>query len=115
MQFISRGKIISCLLLGGLSINTLAATPTAEEMWEIIQQQQQMIEELKNQLAQTEEKATTAESKADAANKNVEAAADAFESAQGVWQSESSRIETWLTFFCKVCGTENLDTIICSV
>ena len=59
-----------------------AATPTPEQMWEIIQQQQQVIEELKNKLEKTEQTAVAAESKATQATKEVEAAADAIEEAQ---------------------------------
>ncbi|HKK15692.1 MAG TPA: hypothetical protein VJ981_03230, partial [Gammaproteobacteria bacterium] len=81
MQHRYPGRFLLVLILATSGMNVMADTPTAEEMWEIIQQQQQTIEELKGELAKTGEKAAAAESKAEAANRNVEAAADAIEEA----------------------------------
>ena len=77
--------------VAGLPAN--AATPTAEEMWEIIQQQQKVIDELKSKLEQTEQKAVAAETKADQATKEVEAAADAIEEAGSGKTSSASWAE----------------------
>lgn len=49
-----------------------AATPTAEEMWQIIQQQQQQIEELKGRLEQTDTKLEQTEVKVEATAEAVE-------------------------------------------
>lgn len=95
MQYQHPGRFLLFLILATSGMNVLADTPTAEEMWEIIQQQQQMIEELKTQLAKTGEKAAAAENKADEANRNVEAAADAIEEARsgsggGSWADQTT-------------------------
>ena len=56
-----------------------AATPTQEEMWEIIQQQQKVIEELKSELDRTKEKTAENESRIESTAEEVEATADAVE------------------------------------
>jgi hypothetical protein len=57
----------------------MAAPPTAEEMWEIIQQQQQTIEELKSKLEETDRKVTDTKTRMDQTEQKVEATADAVE------------------------------------
>ena len=59
-----------------------AETPSAEEMWEIIQQQQQVIADLKARLDDTDQRVTVNEAKVEEAAEEVEAAAEAFEIAQ---------------------------------
>ena len=81
---------ISLICLVGMS-SVQSATPTAEEMWEIIQQQQRVIQELQARLDQTEDKAAAAETRAEEATRNVEAAADAIEAAR----DSSSRSGSW--------------------
>jgi hypothetical protein len=58
------------LLTAAASVN--AATPTVEELWNIIQQQQAEIEALKGQQQATEQKAVAADEKAEAAVEAVE-------------------------------------------
>ncbi len=59
-----------------------AETPSAEEMWETIQQQQKLIEELKARLDDTDQRVAMNEVKVEEATEEVEAAAEAFETAQ---------------------------------
>ncbi len=59
-----------------------AETPSAEEMWETIQQQQKLIEELKARLDETDQRVAMNEVKVEEATEEVEAAAEAFETAQ---------------------------------
>ena len=66
-----------------------AETPSAEEMWKIIQQQQQIIESLQQKLATTEKKVDVAEQKVAETQLEVEAAADAIETAQASNHGES--------------------------
>ncbi|MBI4006752.1 MAG: porin [Gammaproteobacteria bacterium] len=63
-------------------IAVLADTPSSEEMWEIIQQQQKVIEELKAKLEQTENKVAATETRVDTTVKEIEAAAEAMETAR---------------------------------
>ncbi|MCF7982622.1 MAG: porin [Pseudomonadales bacterium] len=68
-------KHLLALSIAGLCAGNLnAATPSVEEMWEIIQQQQSEIQRLKSQLTKTDERLEVAEVK-------VEATADAVEKA----------------------------------
>lgn len=70
-------KSILALSIAGLYASSAnAATPSVEEMWEIIQQQQAEIQRLKGQLTQTDQRLEMTEVK-------VEATADAVESAPG--------------------------------
>jgi len=59
-----------------------AETPSLEEMWETIQQQQKLIAELKARLDDTDQRVTANEAKVEEATEEVEAAAEAFETAQ---------------------------------
>ena len=52
-------KRIGAVALSLFASTTLAATPTAEEMWAVIQQQQAEIANLKAQLATTDEEIKT--------------------------------------------------------
>lgn len=68
-------KSILALSIAGLCASTAnAATPSVEEMWEIIQQQQAEIQRLKGQITKTDQRLEMTEVK-------VEATADAVESA----------------------------------
>lgn len=60
-----------------------ADTPSVEEMWKVIQQQQKTIEQLQEKLEQTEQKVEIAEKKVEKTAQEVEAAAEAIEVAQG--------------------------------
>jgi len=82
---------ILCVLTGIRDIR--AETPSVEEMWEIIQQQQQLIAELKASLDDTDQRVTANEVKVEEATEEVEAAAEAFETAQtsGVGSSWADR------------------------
>ena len=59
-----------------------AEPPSMEEMWEIIQQQQQVIADLKLRLDDTDQRVTVNEEKTEETAEEVEAAAEAFETAQ---------------------------------
>ena len=59
-----------------------AETPSLEEMWETIQQQQKLIAELKARLDETDQRMAVNEAKVEEATEEVEAAAEAFETAQ---------------------------------
>ena len=59
-----------------------AETPSVEEMWETIQQQQKLIAVLKARLDDTDQRVTANEAKVEEATEEVEAAAEAFETAQ---------------------------------
>jgi len=82
---------ILCVLTGIRDIR--AETPSVEEMWEIIQQQQKLIAELKARLDDTDQRVTANEVKVEEATEEVEAAAEAFETAQtsGVGSSWADR------------------------
>ena len=67
-----------------------AETPSLEEMWETIQQQQKLIAELKARLDETDQRMAVNEAKVEEATEEVEAAAEAFETAQ-----ESTRGSSW--------------------
>ena len=71
---------ILCVLTG--IRDSRAETPSVEEMWEMIQQQQTVIEELQAQLKSSEKKIAATEKKVEEATEEVEAAAEAFETAQ---------------------------------
>jgi hypothetical protein len=96
MSYIRIRKVFMTLLLAGYGAAVMGAPPTAEEMWEIIQEQQKTIEELKSKLEQTEEKVTATESKVKETEQKVEATADAVEqqtygtSAAGSWADRTS-------------------------
>ncbi len=71
----TRQQLASILLILGLGISQTSLAekpPTAEEMWKIIQQQQEMINALKNQLENTEQKVQATEEKVVANTKAVE-------------------------------------------
>jgi len=76
---------IPCILilwgLAGIQASR-AETPSVEEMWETIQQQQKLIAELKARLDDTDQRVTANEAKVEEATEEVEAAAEAFETAQ---------------------------------
>ena len=76
---------IPCILilwgLAGIQASR-AETPSVEEMWETIQQQQKLIAELKARLDDTDQRVTANEVKVEEATEEVEAAAEAFETAQ---------------------------------
>ncbi len=63
-------SLLASLLITAPSIH--AATPTVEELWKIIQEQQAEIEALKKQQHSTEQKAVAADEKAEAAVEAVE-------------------------------------------
>ncbi len=67
------------ILLTSWGSAALAEPPTAEEMWEIIQQQQQMIEELKSRLEATDQKTAEHEQQLEKAHEEIEATAVALE------------------------------------
>ena len=78
-----------------ISTQIQAATPSTEEMWKIIQQQQKVIEQLQQKLNQTEQKVEVAEQKVEETKQEVEAAAEAIETASssttgsGWWERTS--------------------------
>jgi len=76
---------IPCILilwgLAGIQASR-AETPSVEEMWETIQQQQKFIAVLKARLDDTDQRVTANEAKVEEATEEVEAAAEAFETAQ---------------------------------
>ena len=65
-------KLSAGLALGLLAGNTVAATPSNEEMWALIQEQQAQIAELKKQLATTSEEVELTTTKVDATATMVE-------------------------------------------
>ena len=67
----------------------LSATPSLEEMWEIIQQQQRTIEELTARLKDTDQKVARTESKIEETAQEVEITADAVEAVQQTGTEES--------------------------
>lgn len=69
-----------CLLTGVQS--SFAEPPSSEEMWEMIQQQQQVIADLKARLDETDQRVAVNEEKTEETAEEVEAAAEAFETAQ---------------------------------
>ena len=68
-------------LLSGVQ-SSFAEPPSAEEMWEMIQQQQQVIADLKARLDETDQRVTVNEEKTEETAEEIEAAAEAFETAQ---------------------------------
>lgn len=84
---------LSIFILNGMQA-VYAATPSQEEMWKVIQEQQKIIEELKVRLDQTDQKVQVAEQKIEETQGGVEAAAEAFETASssggnGWWNKTS--------------------------
>jgi len=73
---------ISAFFLLSLPMLSSAATPTPEEMWEMIQQQQQVIAELKARLDETDQRIAVNEDKVEETAEEFEAAAEAMETAQ---------------------------------
>ena len=69
-----------CLITGTQS--SFAEPPSSEEMWEMIQQQQQVIAELKARLDETDQRVSVNEVKTEETAEEVESAAEAFETAQ---------------------------------
>jgi len=67
-----------------------AEPPSMEEMWEIIQQQQQVIADLKARLDDTDQRVAVNEEKTEETAEEVEAAAEAFETVQA-----STRGSSW--------------------
>ena len=96
MKYVRVRQAFLGLLFTGYGTALMAAPPSAEEMWEIIQEQQKTIEELKSKLEQTEEKVTATESKVKETEQKVEATADAVEqqtygtSTAGSWADRTS-------------------------
>jgi hypothetical protein len=89
----NKGMLPSILLVGGLLVNitigtAFAATPTVEEMWQLLQQQQKVINELKQKLQLTESILTSTEKKVEENAETVELTADAVE--QVTLRSEES-------------------------
>ena len=79
--FISVPCVLTLTLLTGIQ-SSYAEPPSMEEMWEIIQQQQQVIAELKVRLDDTDQRVAVNEEKTEETAEEVEAAAEAFETAQ---------------------------------
>lgn len=67
------------LLLAMVSIGTSAQPPTTEEMWEVIQQQRQIINDLERRLEKAEKRLSSNEAEVEAANEAIEIAAEAIE------------------------------------
>ncbi len=72
MPKIKQLLVILPLMPIAYSAETMAAPPSPEEMWQIIQQQQRTIEELKAKLQATEEKVTATDEKVEAAAETAE-------------------------------------------
>jgi hypothetical protein len=79
MKYIWVRQAFLGLLFTGYGAVLMAAPPSAEEMWEIIQQQQKTIEELKSKLEETDRKVTDTKTRVDQTEQKVEATADAVE------------------------------------
>lgn len=77
-------------IAGFVLIPVYADTPSPEEMWEMIQQQQKLIEELKSRLEQTDQKVKVAEQTVAETREEMETAAEAIEVAQSSASSGSS-------------------------
>ncbi len=78
-----------------LTFTVRAETPTQEEMWKMIQEQQKIIQQLQAQLKQTDEKVVETEKQVAETKQEVEAAAEAIEVAQettsgGNWADKTS-------------------------
>ena len=67
-----------CLLFSGL-LQAQTAVPTPEEMWQVIQQQQKVIDELKSKPLQTDQRLADTEVNVDETQQAVEATADAID------------------------------------
>ena len=83
---------ILCALTGTQA--SFAKPPSTEEMWEMIQQQQQVIDELKARLDETDQRVAVNEEKVEENAEEVEAATEAFETASsssgsGWWDKTS--------------------------
>ena len=84
-------KSISYAIIFSLYTFTVnAEVPTQEEMWRLIQQQQQVIEQLQARLEQTDKKVEVAEQQVEETREELEAAAEAIEVAQESGSSGSS-------------------------
>ena len=68
--------IASGLVMGMIAASASAATPTMEEMWALIQQQQAEIARLKEQVAQTDGRIEETELRVAQTNVKVEATAE---------------------------------------
>jgi len=88
MPITSRFLNVVFRLITVLTITTAATahartdTPSLEELWAIIQEQQRVIEELKARLEQTDQKVSATESRVEETAQEVEAAAEAMEAAR---------------------------------
>jgi len=78
---ISVSSVLTLCLLTGIQ-SSYAELPSMEEMWEVIQQQQQVIAELKARLDETDQRIAVNEEKVEETAEEFEAAAEAFETAQ---------------------------------
>ena len=78
---ISVSCVLTLCLLTGIQ-SSYAEPPSMEEMWEVIQQQQQVIAELKARLDETDQRVAVNEEKVEETAEEFEAAAEAFETAQ---------------------------------
>lgn len=97
MYGILRGHGLRWLIVGtlatGLGSNAVAAEPPSqEEMWRIIQEQQETIEALKARLESTDEKVQQTEAKVAETESKVEATADAVEQTGQDGDSWSDRV-----------------------
>ena len=85
--------VLTLSLMTGVQ-SSFAKPPSAEEMWEMIQQQQQVIAELKARLDETDQRVAVNEEKVEENAEEVEAATEAFETASsssgsGWWDKTS--------------------------
>ena len=71
--------VLAAVLTQCLSNPVFAATPTIEEMWQVIQQQQKIIDQLKTKLDQTDNKLAETDQKIEETVESVELTADAVE------------------------------------
>jgi len=74
-------NVLALWVLSGIQL-IFAEPPSMEEMWQMIQQQQTVIEALQTQLESSEKKIAATEKKVEQTSEEVEAAAEAFETAQ---------------------------------
>ncbi len=81
-------KLTAGLALGLLSTTAMAATPSMEEMWQIIQQQQAEIKRLKAQIADTDQEVKLTSEKVDATATVVE---ESLTMASGAGSSRASK------------------------
>lgn len=83
--------MVSVLFLLSISLLSHAVPPTPEEMWEVIQQQQQLITELKARLDKTDQRVAVNKEIVQETADELESAAEAFETVSNLKSSTLSK------------------------